>query len=260
MNDIISSINTTACNAVLANAKVYGGRKIAQIPVELLEIAGYQRKQGNTVLSIAKGWDDRKCDPLTVSYRNGSFYVVDGQHRLAAAKLIGKPDITCVISEMSYEEEADYFARQKENVLTVTAYRRLWAHKEAGDRSANDVFRIFADAGVSLVDGRRCRPGECCSAAVANSIYHTCGRDALVSVLHAIEAVGWKFAHNGYSSTAMSAMKNLWRKVRDEDVMILHADEAIGRRSFDVVLADAHANYPGRGGTSALSEYLIKDI
>lgn len=257
MNAIISSINTTACNAVLANAKTYGGRKIAQIPLELLELAPYQRKRGNTVAAIAREWDDRKCDPLTVSFRNGAFYVVDGQHRLAAAKLIGKTDITCVISEMNYYEEACYFAQQKDNVLNMSMYSRLWAMKEAGDPSAIDIFRIFDEADVPLIEGRRRESGQCCTAGQAARIYNGYGRDALIAILETIETVGWKHTHGGYSSTSLSSMKNLWRKTKALDKMLERADTVIHGRSFDMVLAEAHAQFPGRGSTSALSELLI---
>ena len=35
---------------------------------------------------LIREWDDRLLDPVTVSFRDGRFYVVDGQHRISAMR------------------------------------------------------------------------------------------------------------------------------------------------------------------------------
>ena len=257
MNAIISSINTTACAAVMANAKNYDGKLIAQIPIELLQLADYQRKEGSTVKIIAQNWDNRKCDPLIVSFRDGAFYVVDGQHRMAAAKLIGKHDLTCVIYQMTYEEEADYFADQMENVRLLTVYQRLQAKAEAGYGYAKDIFDICKELGVQLTSSRRHGPG-CCSAVNALvRIYNSYGHDALVSVLKAVDEIGWHYTKGGYSSSSLSSLCRLLAHVGDSEKMISVARKVVKNRSFDDVMAEAYTTYPGRGATSALSQLLV---
>ena len=250
--------NAIACEAVMANAKSYDGKKIAQIPVELLNLDSYQRNEGPTVASIAKHWDERKCDPLLVSYRDGNFYVVDGQHRLAAAKLIGKKDITCVIFEMNRDEEVRHFMTQRDNVRNLSAYQQMWAGREGGDELATSVFRVFADMEIELVDGRRCKLGDCCAVATARNICDKYGEDGLRAVLKTIQQIGWRYTRGGLSSPCLRAFKNLYRYTGgNQDVMRQHASAAIRARSYDIVVAEAHAAYPGRGETSALSEYLL---
>ena len=61
---------------------------------------------------MAVSWDWRLCSPLTVSRRSDdSLYVIDGQHRLAAAMLRGDlPHLPAIISRFeSVEEEARVF-------------------------------------------------------------------------------------------------------------------------------------------------------
>lgn len=257
MNAIISSINTTACAAVMSNAKNYDGKLIAQIPIELLQLADYQRQEGSTVKTIAQNWDNRKCDPLIVSFRDGAFYVVDGQHRMAAAKLIGKRDLTCVIFEMTYEEEADYFADQMENVRVLTVLQRLRAKAEAGYGYAKDIFEICKDLDVTLTSSRRHGPG-CCSAINAlTRIYATYGRDAVISILKTIDEIGWHYTKGGYSSVSLRSLCRLLSHVGDAEKMVRVAKEIVRNRSFDDVMAEAYTTFPGRGATSALSQLLV---
>lgn len=256
MNAIISSINTTACNAVMSNAKNYDGKLIAQIPIELLQLADYQRKENSTVKSIAQNWDNRKCDPLVVSFRDGAFYVVDGQHRMAAAKMIGKSDLTCVIYQMTYEEEADYFADQMENVRVLTVLQRLKAKAEAGYGYARDIFQICDDMGVILTGNRRCGPGCCAAVHALSGIYQSHGRDAMIAVLGTIDAIGWHYTKGGYSSVVLRSLCGLYlrkKKVRD---MVSIAEKVVKNRSFDDVMREAYSKFPGRGATSALSQLL----
>ncbi len=35
---------------------------------------------------LIREWDERLLDPVTVSFRDGKFYVVDGQHRISAMR------------------------------------------------------------------------------------------------------------------------------------------------------------------------------
>ena len=60
---------------------------------------------------LIREWDDRLLDPLVVSFRDGKFNVVDGQHRIAAMrKMNGGKEVMvrCVIYDgLSYTQEAD---------------------------------------------------------------------------------------------------------------------------------------------------------
>lgn len=61
---------------------------------------------------IAK-WDDRLLTPLVVSFRDGKFNVVDGQHRIAAMRKMadgGNVTVPCLIyTGLSYEQEAELY-------------------------------------------------------------------------------------------------------------------------------------------------------
>ena len=59
------------------------GKRIASVPVSLLcTDFEYQRgTDSKTIHALIREWDITKCSFLLISYRDGKFYVVDGQHR-----------------------------------------------------------------------------------------------------------------------------------------------------------------------------------
>ena len=73
---------------------------------------------------------------LVVSHReDGTYSVLDGQHRLAALRRLGYAATNCIVLEgMSIREEADYFRRQNENKQSLriadTFNASVWAEDE----------------------------------------------------------------------------------------------------------------------------------
>ena len=99
------------------NTAVEIGNKIfCCIPVKMLRIDHdmYQRPLQKNFKYILDNWDNDKCDPITVNYRNdGYYYVINGQHRTEAAKAKGIMQIVCdVFVGLSLKEEAELFAGQ----------------------------------------------------------------------------------------------------------------------------------------------------
>ena len=59
---------------------------------------------------LAEHWDERLFDPLTVSLRDGKYYVIDGRHRMAALKLLNIEDafVQCTLYQgLTVQEEAE---------------------------------------------------------------------------------------------------------------------------------------------------------
>ena len=83
---------------------IYTGRLTSGLP--------YQRPvDEKEVARLIREWDDRLLDPIIVSFRDGKFNVVDGQHRIAAMRRMngGKEVmVDCkVYNGLTYEQEAD---------------------------------------------------------------------------------------------------------------------------------------------------------
>ena len=117
--------------------------------VEELKIdEGYQRlitgkASKRLIKGIAENFDWRLLSPLTVSDRDGSYgdpglFVIDGQHRQAAAILRGDiPTLPCIISRFeSYEAEALAFVNINSARRQVTALDRYHARVAAREPEA----------------------------------------------------------------------------------------------------------------------------
>ena len=107
---------------------------IACLPLERIVTEQYQRILNmKNVAGIVKNFDPAKLGVLVVSYRaDGTYAVLDGQHRLTALRQLGYDAANCIVLEgMTIQQEADYFRRQNENKQSLrindTFNASLWA-------------------------------------------------------------------------------------------------------------------------------------
>ena len=109
-------------------------QRIECVPLERIVTEQYQRILNmKNVAGIVKNFDPAKLGVLVVSHRaDGTYAVLDGQHRLAALRRLGYDAANCIVLEgMTIRQEADYFRRQNENKQSLrindTFNASLWA-------------------------------------------------------------------------------------------------------------------------------------
>jgi hypothetical protein len=109
------------------------------------------------VKKIAEEFDPAAVGEITVSQRkNGTQWVMDGQHRVAAAKLAGYTDKMAarVFTGLSLADEARLFVL-KNNTKLPALVDRLFVAAEAGDDVALQVRKILDKHGWGLKDKHR---------------------------------------------------------------------------------------------------------
>jgi hypothetical protein len=126
-------------------------RSVGELEVD----PSYQRSpETGLIRHIAMEWDWRLCAPLTVSRRidPAGFFVIDGQHRLQAAKMRGDiPHLPCIISTFgSIAEEAGCFVAVNSHRKRVTPLDTFRAQLASGDARAVEISEIIHSAGLSL--------------------------------------------------------------------------------------------------------------
>ena len=97
----------------------------------------YQRNlNANRVKRIAAEFDERIANAPKVSYRDGHYYVFDGQHTIAARKLLNNNcdlNIVCkVYSGLTEQQEALLFAQQTGVSAPLTAGAKMRAKIRGG--------------------------------------------------------------------------------------------------------------------------------
>ncbi|MBC7340908.1 MAG: ParB N-terminal domain-containing protein [Clostridia bacterium] len=153
----------------------------------------YQRALSETkVRAIMKDFDLRAIGMIYVSMReDGSLWVLDGQHRLEAAKRMGIKKVQCrVYIGLSREEEARLFYYFNANRGPVSALQRFKAKLVAGDGEARRILAIAKRHGF-VIEYQYSRGGSGmprCIAAVGalEQIYREDGERMLDRVLDVI--------------------------------------------------------------------------
>lgn len=132
---------------------------LSYMPPKMLAVdPSYQRSIDNTVSRalinrIAKDWDWDLCQPLVISRReDGQLYVVDGQHRLAAAMARGDIDqLPCFICNLpDIAAEADRFVQFNRNRKALKPLDLWKAAVASGDEAALQIVAALDAAGLKV--------------------------------------------------------------------------------------------------------------
>lgn len=105
------------------------------------------------IRKIAMFWDWSLFNPLTVARRaDGTLWVVDGQHRLAAARLRNDLyDLPCVVTPYhNVEDEAASFVAMNVQRRALNAIDLFKAGLAAGDETSTVINGLIEVAGLSL--------------------------------------------------------------------------------------------------------------
>ncbi|EJL30094.1 DUF6551 family protein [Novosphingobium sp. AP12] len=169
-------------------------------PVELSVDPAYQRSAegGDSqalIRRIAQHWDWDLCQPLVVARRQQgaeeTFFVIDGQHRLEAAKLRGDiAQLPCNIrSYANVSAEAASFVKLNQQRKPLSKLDLFKAAIASGDKEACEIVKAMADAGL----------------AVAPHANPTAWKPGMVSNIAGIEA-SWRKHGSRRTSVALRAL------------------------------------------------------
>lgn len=156
----------------------------------------YQRHlNANRVKRIAAEFDERIANPPKVSYRNGHYYVFDGQHTIVTRRAMnGGQDlpIICKVYEgLTEEEEAMLFSRQTGVSTPLTAGAELRAALVGKDPESLAFVKATESTGLQLgLDSYRA-PWKIICIRTAFKEYKTYGADLYKEALTML-AKGWE--------------------------------------------------------------------
>jgi hypothetical protein len=127
-------------------------------PAELQIDASYQRDLATgpsqtLIRKIAQFWNWDLCQPLVVARRaGGELFVIDGQHRLEAARLRGDiPQLPCVVVEYaSAADEAASFVHLNQQRRPLSKLDLFKAAVASEDPEACAILEAMTEAGLSV--------------------------------------------------------------------------------------------------------------
>lgn len=172
----------------------------------------YQRPvEQKDVDRIIREWNDREITPVVVSFRDGKFNVVDGQHHIEAMRQkAGGRDVIvpCIIhTGMTYEDEAALYARLDRNKKRLTLRQHTKAVVEAGsDAKVMEVKRLTEEVGfVWALKEPTGEPFEIAPIRALLNAYQLLGGEAFARMLSLL-AGAWQGTPNSLKASMLSGM------------------------------------------------------
>jgi len=189
--------------------------KLSEILVDPL----YQRELNQSkVEKILKHWNYDLVNAPKLSLRaDGRFYVINGQHTVAALKIHEGEDtpILCkVYRGLTWEEEKDLFIQQNGITSDPTTFEKLRAEFNGGNVEIRDMVEAAAEAGVQVTFETKGEAFARCKAHSALlSMYKTLPRADYVNALQLITAA-WKGQTESYQAGFIKGMTNIFKKYK----------------------------------------------
>lgn len=179
---------------------------------ELYSGQPYQRPVNDPAVNkLVREWDPRLLTPLVVSYREGRYNLVDGQHRICAMrkKNNGK-DVTAlcrVYRGLTYEQEAELYYkldRAKGHLRLSHATKALL--ESGSDTEITEIKRLLEEAGFTwALDNAKGEPFEIEATRSVINAYRQLGGAAFSRMLDLI-ARTWHGAPSSVKASMLSGM------------------------------------------------------
>lgn len=252
------------------NVQKIGGMEIASIPLKLCEIdTSYQRVDTyteSTVDNIAIHWDDTKVGLPKVSRHpeEKRYYVIDGMHRLFAARKIGKKNLTCEIINLSSnpverrKQEATLFIGQTD----IDIMKPMDQHKAKVMMGVPEY--VAVDDIIKNTDGVEFKTrngkglGKPTHLTGYKEFVKLCkgrGKEHCQDILDALIGAGWNMFGNGLGNRPLRMVSNVLFMHKGDEVK---AEIARILRNYEVnlFLSKARGAYPECKPLQAATLYL----
>jgi hypothetical protein len=132
-------------------------QRVEEIALNEIRMCAYQRNtHDRQVANIVAAFDEAKLGMPVVSCRDGHYYLLDGNHRVSALRMLNYTSAKfIVLTGLSYKDEAEYFRAQNNNVRPLSRYILFRAGLEAQDELCVNIERIVTGHGYKISGSAR---------------------------------------------------------------------------------------------------------
>jgi hypothetical protein len=170
-------------------------QRVEEIALDKITMGAYQRETRNArVDKIVADFNETKLGMPVVSYRDGQYFLIDGNHRVAALRKLNYTSTKfIVLTGMTYEEEADFFRAQNDNQSPLSRYNLFNAGLQANVPLCVNIEKIVKDNGFRIG----------CSARDAN----------VITAIYTLEIVATVFGFDVLDDT-LALIRGTWGGVK----------------------------------------------
>lgn len=200
--------NTATVTPIDVAKKIKREARIRTIKLGDIRVSPAAQRELNQarVNKIVDALDMERLGTLTVSSRDGLYWLIDGQHRYNALKTFfgegfedWEVEAWCYF-DLTEEQEAEKFLQHNE-VLAVSAYDRFTVGVTAGRPVESDVDRIVRS--LDLKVARAQSHGSISAVTALTATYKKYGPRGLVGTLYVIREA---FGDRGFESAVISGL------------------------------------------------------
>lgn len=196
-----------------------------KLPVEALKLCmQYQRTQNERhVQKIVDAWNEDAFGALVVARRkDGSLWVVDGGHRLAAARALKINTVPCTIMDSDGPAHEALVFRALSTTRKVHIITVFWGRITAGEKVAVDILRTVRSHGFEIPkstgganrgEGRAVWPRISAVGALERCA-NECGLDGLDTLLSVIKRA-WNNDDQALSMNILNGL-SMWLRVTEK--------------------------------------------
>jgi hypothetical protein len=128
--------------------------RLRWVPIADMHVSPLAQRDMNNgrANQIANNFDLEQLGTPTVNERGGNFYIIDGQHRIEALRIIGWGDqqVQCwTYRGLTEQEEAEKFLKLNDT-LAVNAFTKFKVGVQAGRLEESDIDRIVRAQGLRV--------------------------------------------------------------------------------------------------------------
>lgn len=228
------------------------------LSLEDLDFAEYQRTPSPArIRAIADKFDIHRMAPIDVSFRDGKYWVMNGQHRANAYYLLGFTRIPCIIHRgLTYEQEAYLFAHQQDEVGAINFNHKWNALRVAGDKQTNDIIKMCKTWGFTVLEKNNKGNNIKCPKTLTD-LYKEFGPAKLGTILLCIKNA-WDYLPHSADKAILGGIALLVRTYPQFDFNRL--TKVLKDTTPKLILRDMEDRHHGVRGESRRAAYQILDL
>ena len=246
--------------SIMKNSTEIDGMRFASVPVALLRVCeNYQRPVNKThVNELANPFDRIYANCIITSYRDGYFWILDGQHRYNAAKLTGTESMTCIIiTGLTSKEEAKIFKDLNVKQKRPDPYKIFKANVWNGDMSDPEVAtdmhikRICDKYNIEVKKfgngtiGKSLRCLSRARAIISSTAYD--GITCFEWIIDLLNATDWADVSNTYIREVILMLRDFWIDNKGDAELEKKLIKALNTTTPTLMITRAKHNYPNHG-------------
>ncbi|NMM98089.1 DUF6551 family protein [Bifidobacterium olomucense] len=175
------------------------------------------------VKALADRFDPDLMGTITVSHRDGTYWILDGQHRCLALKLVLGDDAdewpieADVYEGLTEEEEAEMFLSLN-NTKTVSAFDKFKVSVTAGREEESDVNRIVRSHGLRV--SQNGKQGSIGATSALMNVYRLGGPKLLSATLYVMSSAWESTVWDSFIIKGMALFLNRYGDRVDKAALI----------------------------------------